>query len=74
MGSYVDVSGIPSEFLEFMGYIILDEDDEFRLINHKGDHHILWKRGSQLLFVDDDNDVSIFRGRRRIPAPPKDGG
>jgi hypothetical protein len=72
MGSYVDVTGLAIEFLEFMGYVLVDEDDEFLLLNHKGDEHIIYKPGPRLLYVEDDNDVAIFKNRPRFDAPPAD--
>jgi hypothetical protein len=69
---YVNVTGIPLEFLELMGYDLVHEDDEFILLNHKGDEHVLSKHGCQYLYVDDQNDAAIFRSRSRIPAPPDD--
>ena len=70
MGSYVDITGLPTAFLEFMGYIVVAENDEFLLLNHKGDPHIIYKPGPQMLYVEDDNDVPIFKNRPRIDAPP----
>jgi hypothetical protein len=72
MGWYVNVSGIPLSTLEFCGYIVMDEDDEFYLLDRKGDHHIISKEGDQLLYVEDYNDVAILRGRPAIKAPPVD--
>lgn len=71
MGSYVDISGIPLNFLEFMGYIVREDNSEFTLLEHKGDPHIIWKQGPQFLFVEDDNDVPYLKGRRRVASPPQ---
>jgi len=72
MGSYVSIDGIPIGFLEFMGYIRVTEDADFLLLNHKGDEHIIYKRGPQLLYVADDNDVAIFKNRPHVEAPPSE--
>lgn len=69
MGSYVDITGLPTQFLEFMGYIVVDQNDEFILLNHKGEEHIIYKP-KPMLYVDDENDVAIFANRPRVPAPP----
>jgi hypothetical protein len=74
MGSFVDVTGIPLRFLEVLGYILFEENEDFELLVNKGQPHLLPKEGSRLLYVEDDNDVSILRARRRIPAPPKGDG
>ena len=73
MGSYVNIDGIPINFLEFMGYIRVAENSEFLLLNHKGDEHIIYKPGPRMLYVGDNNDVEIFKNRPRLPAPPADG-
>ena len=70
MGSYVNIDGLPIEFLEFMGYVRVAENDEFLLLNHKGDEHIIYKPGPRMLFVEDGNDVAIFKNRPRMDAPP----
>jgi hypothetical protein len=67
---YVNVDGIPLEFLGFMGYNLVAEDDHFILLNHKGQDHVLPKEGPRFLYVEDDNDAAILRSRPRIPAPP----
>jgi hypothetical protein len=69
MGSYVNIDGLEIGFLEFMGYVLVAENEEFLLLNHKGDEHIIYKPGPRFLYVADDNDVHIFKNRPRIPAP-----
>lgn len=71
MASYVDVAGISDQILELMGYVLVDEGDDFQLFVQKGEEHILPKAGRRLLRVEDDNDAAIFRSRRRIPVPPE---
>lgn len=70
MGFYVDVSDVPLDFLEFMGYRVEKEDGSFILLNHKGEQHIVSKNGARYLMVDDYNDAKIFDGRRKIEVPP----
>lgn len=71
---YVDISGVPSQTLEFFGYVTLAEDDDFLLLSHKGDVHLIDK-AKPYLFVDDINDAMLldgpFRLLSRIQAPPK---
>ncbi len=74
MGSYVNIDGLPINFLEFMGYVLVAENEDFLLFNNKGQDHIIFRKGPRLLFVEDDNDVAIFRNRPRIEAPPPDDG
>lgn len=71
MGYYVDISDVPLDFLEFMGYRIESENAEFILLNHKGEKHIVVRDGVRFLHVEDYNDAKIFEGRRVIEAPPK---
>lgn len=73
MGSYVNIDGLPIALLEFMGYVRVAENEEFLLLNHKGDEHIIYKPGPQMLYVEDHNDVEIFKNRLKMDAPPPDG-
>jgi hypothetical protein len=72
MGSYVNIDGLPIDFLEFMGYIRVAENPEFLLLSHKGEEHIIYKPGPRMLYVDDNNDLAIFKNRPRMAAPPAD--
>lgn len=66
---YIDITGIPDSFLEFMGYCKLKEDDEFELRSFKGDAHILHKKGRKYLYVEDANDAAISKRDQRWPRP-----
>ena len=70
MGHYVNVDGIPIEFLEFLGYTVYAENDDFYLLRCKGDDYILPKNSPRFLFIEDGNDAAILRNRRTIPRPP----
>jgi hypothetical protein len=72
MGKYVDITGISDSFLGFMGYVLVSEDDEFKIYTCKGEEIILSKIPPIFLFVEDDNDVPILRGYRSAPCPPWD--
>ena len=65
--------GCRRKSLIFLEYTIIFEDDDFKLLNHKGDLHTVDKKGRQFLFVDDINDKhsldGAFRPRKKIPAP-----
>lgn len=66
---YVDIQGVYDEVLEFVGYILVAEDDEFQLFVHKGREFLLPKNGTRFLYVDDLNDADVLRSRRRaIPV------
>jgi hypothetical protein len=67
---YVDVTGVPDDFLEFMGYCKVKEDDEFELRIAKDKEYVLRKSGPKYLYVDDPNDVGLFRARAKVAAPP----
>jgi hypothetical protein len=68
---YVDVTNIPDDLLEIMGYCLFEETEEFQLRVFKGDAYILRKEGKKFLYVEDANDAAIFRARAKIQAPPK---
>jgi hypothetical protein len=69
---YVDVTNIPDDILEIMGYCLFEQTDEFQLRVFKDEPYILPKEGKKFLYVEDANDAAIFRARAKIPAPPKE--
>lgn len=73
MGFYVDISDVPHEKLEFLGYYAVAEDDEFRLYENKGDGQVVAKEGKRWLYVDDLNDAHALGFKFRVPAPPPNG-
>ena len=72
MAYYVDISDVPLDFLEFMGYRVEGQDDRFILLTNKGEHHVISKGGKKFLRVEDINDAKAFEGRKLVKAPPKD--
>ena len=72
MGFYVDISDVPLDFLEFMGYTVEAENETIIVLNRKGDHHIVLREGTRYLHVEDPNDAEIFAKRRMFKAPPRD--
>jgi hypothetical protein len=67
---YVDVTGVPDDFLEFMGYCKVKENHEFELRVAKDKEYILRKNGAKYLYVEDPNDASLFHARAKVAAPP----
>ena len=72
MGFYVDISDVPIDFLTFMGYSVSAQNDQFILLNHKGEPHIVVRNGTRYLYVEDFNDAAIFERRRKVQAPPEE--
>jgi hypothetical protein len=73
---YVNIAGVPQGFLDFLGYFVLAEDEEFKILVHKGDLHLVDKN-KPYLYVDDQNDAGLLKGpfmeREKITLPPKEG-
>ncbi len=69
---YVNVTGIPLKDLEFMGYNLIKENEDYIFLANKGDHYVLSQHGCRYLYVNDPNDAAILRDLKRIPAPPAD--
>jgi hypothetical protein len=68
---YVEIQGIYEEFLEFSGYVLVDEDAEFQLFVRDGQEFILPKSGLRFLPVE-ANDADMRRSRRRtVPIPQR---
>lgn len=71
---YVNIAGVSQAFLDFLGYFVLFEDEDFKLLLHKGDLHLIDKYNPHL-YVDDKNDADLLNGpflpREKIPLPPK---
>jgi len=63
-------------YLDFLGYFILFEDDEFKMLIHKNDLYFV-DRNKPYLYVDDMNDADLLKGpfmaREKILLSPKDG-
>ena len=69
---YVEIQGIYEEFLEFSGYVLVDEDAEFQLFVKNGQEYIVPKSGLRFLPVE-ANDADMQRSRRRmVPIPRPD--
>jgi hypothetical protein len=72
---YVNISGITQEFLDFLGYIVICENEEFKILSNKGTLHIVDKSRPRL-YVDDKNDAGLLGGpfahREKMPFPPQE--
>jgi hypothetical protein len=73
---YVNIEGVSQAALDFLGYIVIFENNEFKILSHKGDVHVVDK-SKPYLYVDDKNDQELlsgpFKARERITLPPKLG-
>jgi len=69
---YVDITGVSQDRLDFLGYFVIYEDDEFKILSNKGDLYIIDKARPRL-FVDDVNDANLLGGplSYRMPFPPE---
>lgn len=72
MRYYVSIAGVPDEFLEFLGYIKVEEDEELKVYRRHGDLMIV-KKANPYLYVDDLNDARILKSRDVMAIPAGDG-
>jgi hypothetical protein len=67
----VDISGIGDDILDFLGYHLADETDQFKVYRDKyAEDHIVFK-ARPLLYVEDANDALVLRSKRVINLPPE---
>lgn len=71
MRYYVSIAGVPDEFLEFLGYVKVEEDDEFKVYRRHGDLMPVEKT-NPYLYVDDLNDARILKSRNMMAIPAED--
>jgi hypothetical protein len=71
MRYYVSIAGVPDEFLEFLGYVFVREDDDLKVYRRK-DELMFVKKANPFLFVDDLNDKRILKGRSIMTIPAED--
>jgi hypothetical protein len=64
---YVRLDGVTEEQLEFLGYILINEDEDTKIYYHLGDH-IIVDKSDPFMFVHDQNDASIL-GNEAISIP-----
>jgi hypothetical protein len=67
---YVDITGIDPKLLEFLGYYLIEECEEFAIYVCKGEPHMVQKKGkSKYIYVEDINDAHALRYCPSIEAP-----
>jgi hypothetical protein len=72
MRYYVSIADVPDKFLEFLGYLLVAETEEFKVYLRHGDLMPV-KKGNPYLYVDDLNDARILQGHNLMAIPPEDG-
>jgi hypothetical protein len=67
---YVRLENVPDDKLDFLGYILMHENDETKVYYHLGDH-IIVDKADPFMFVHDRNDAAIL-GSEAITVPNSD--
>jgi hypothetical protein len=63
MAFAVDITGVDDRQLEFAGYYLIDENEEFKVYRNKMQDYIV-RKANNLLYVDElDEAQTISRGR-----------
>lgn len=68
---FVQIPNVPDEFLEFLGYLKVEETDEFKVYVRHGDA-IVVQKANPYLYVDDLNDARILKDRNMMEIPADD--
>lgn len=68
MRYYVSIAGVADEFLEFLGYMLVEENEEFKVYLRHGELMPV-KKANPFLYVDDLNDARILKGRNLMAIP-----
>lgn len=71
MRYYVSIADVSDEFLEFLGYVLREETDEFKVYSRHGELMVVQKT-NPFLYVDDLNDARILKGRNMMAIPADD--
>jgi hypothetical protein len=67
---YIEIQGVYEEVLEFSGYVLVDEDEDFQLFVRHGRHYVLPKSGLRFLPLDNADEADLACSRRRsVPIP-----
>jgi len=64
---YVNIIGITKPQLELAGFVVVLEDDEFMLLEQKGDVHLV-EKAKPYLFIDDRCDADFLKELRNQPT------
>ena len=67
---YVRLDNVTDEQLEFLGYILMEENADTKVYYHLGDY-IVVDKSDPFMFVHDHNDASIL-GTEAISVPNGD--
>ncbi|WP_293645352.1 hypothetical protein [Sphingopyxis sp. RIFCSPHIGHO2_12_FULL_65_19] len=67
---YVRLDDVPDEKLEFLGYILVEEDEYTKVYYHLGDYVIVDK-SDPFMFIHDHNDTALL-GSEAISLPTHD--
>jgi len=69
---YVNISGVATNSLLMCGYVVIAEDDDFLILQHKSETYIV-EKDHPYLYVDDINDAELLNGifskLNKIEAP-----
>lgn len=65
----VNISHLDDKLLAFLGFDVVDENDEFKVIVDKYKEHHIVQKSRPLLYVDDVNDA-IFMSAEDVTAIP----
>lgn len=68
---FVQIPNVSDEFLEFLGYLKIQETEEFKVYLRHGDPIVVQKT-NPYLYVDDLNDARILKDRNMMEIPPED--
>lgn len=69
---YVSLDGVSKDTLEFLGYYLVAENDDFEIYYHLADE-IIVEKSDRLLYVEDANDLPYF-AREIISLPSEHPG
>jgi hypothetical protein len=64
MAFAVEISGIPDGLLEFVGYVLVEENEEFKVYRDKYMEDHIVRKSDSLLYVDElDEAQALSAGR-----------
>lgn len=69
MGFYVSLDGVDEGTLLLAGFVLVDENEAFKVYRHYGEDVIVDKT-DPFVIVEDINDATIL-GSEIIPMPPR---
>lgn len=69
MGFYVNLENVNDLQLSLAGFVLVSENDDFRVFRHFGEDVIVDK-SDPFVIVDDINDAAVL-GSEIVPMPPE---